>query len=197
MESKGNFERKLGVVAYKDRTEITINEEGFFVGNHVIKNENILFINRYVSVKTLIPEVVHTVVFKVDEYSVSMFEFKQNTDLKDAEFEDKLLFWVKNANIEMQENDWNGFCPIVNGYLTYTYVDPRKPVLSEVEKDLVEGSAPRTINALTIGIAIAGLLITVVGAVMTGLGHLRFGIIGVVLGVVAFGVGVVGIFKKK
>ncbi len=189
-------ERKIGVIAYKSKVEITLNEKGFFFGNYSVKTENILFLNRYVSVKSLVPEVVHTLVFKVDEYSVSMYEFKQNTDLKDTKFEDKLLFWVKNNNIDLQENDWNGFCPIVNGYLSYTYIDPRKPVFSEDESNTQE-DAPRTVNALTLGIGIAGLLITIVGAVMTGLGNLRFGIIGLVLGVLAFICGAVGVIKKK
>lgn len=182
------YTKTLGVKAYGQKTEITLSNEGIVAGDLNIANDKILFVNRYVSTKNFVAEVVHTVVYKVSDTEVSMFEFVPNNDLKDTEFADKLLFWANTENITLEENDWNGFCPILNGYKTFTYVDTRK---TENENE------NPTVNVLALGVGIAGLLITIFGAVMTGLGHLRFGIIGIVIGVAALIFGVSGLIRKK
>lgn len=181
------YTKTLGVKAYGKKTEITLSNEGVVADDIVIANDKILFVNRYVSTKNLVAEVVHTVVYKVSDTAVSIFEFVPNADLKDTEFEDKLLFWANTENITLEENDWSGFCPIVNGYKTFTYTNTRK----------TDDNEPKTVNAIALGAGVAGVLITIFGGVMTGLGHIRFGVIGIVLGVVALIFGLGGIFKKN
>ena len=182
------YTKTLGVKAYGQKIEITLSNEGIVAGDLNIENDKILFVNRYVSTKNFVAEVVHTVVYKVSDNEVSMFEFVPNNDLKDTEFADKLLFWANAENITLEENDWSGFCPIRNGYKTFTYVDTRKNE---------NANESPTVNVLALGVLIAGLLITIFGAVMTGLGHIRFGIIGIVIGVLAFIFGVSGLIRKK
>ena len=181
-----DYPKTVGVKAYGMEAEMTLDESGIKVGELVIKKEDILLVNRYINMHNYRNEPTFTVVYKLDEASVTSYEFVENTDLKDAEFNDKVAFWLKKEEINFEENDWNYFNPIVNGYLTFRYVDTHKAE-----------EQPKTINAIALGGAIAGFLIAIVGAVMLGLKYTVFGATGLGLGIIAMFMGLFSIFKKK
>lgn len=147
--------------------KLTIEEDKITIGERVVSKVDILLVNRFVSMRNFKVEPTFTVVYKIDENSVTSFDFLQDTEIRDIDFDDKLAFWLKKEEIHFEENDWNYFCPIVNGYLTYRYVDTKKT------EDL-----PREISAVSLGVSIAGLLITIFGGVMLGMGKTTFGAIG-------------------
>lgn len=166
--------------------KLTIEEDKITIGERVVSKADILLVNRFVSMRNFKVEPTFTVVYKIDENSVTSFDFLQDTEIRDIDFDDKLAFWLKKEEIHFEENDWNYFCPIVNGYLTYRYVDTKKT------EDL-----PREISAVSLGVSIAGLLITIFGGVMLGMGKTTFGAIGLALGIGAFVAGILKIFKKR
>lgn len=166
--------------------KLTIEEDKITIGERVVSKADILLVNRFVSMRNFKVEPTFTVVYKIDENSVTSFDFLQDTEIRDIDFDDKLAFWLKKEEIHFEENDWNYFCPIVNGYLTYRYVDTKKT------EDL-----PREISAVSLGVSIAGLLITIFGGVMLGMGKTTFGAIGLALGIGAFIAGILKIFKKR
>ena len=166
--------------------KLTIEEDKITIGERVVSKVDILLVNRFVSMRNFKVEPTFTVVYKIDENSVTSFDFLQDTEIRDIDFDDKLAFWLKKEEIHFEENDWNYFCPIVNGYLTYRYVDTKKT------EDL-----PREISAVSLGVSIAGLLITIFGGVMLGMGKTTFGAIGLALGIGAFVAGILKIFKKR
>ena len=166
--------------------KLTIEEDKITIGERVVSKADILLVNRFVSMRNFRVEPTFTVVYKIDENSVTSFDFLQDTEIRDIDFDDKLAFWLKKEEIHFEENDWNYFCPIVNGYLTYRYVDTKKT------EDL-----PREISAVSLGVSIAGLLITIFGGVMLGMGKTTFGAIGLALGIGAFVAGILKIFKKR
>ena len=178
------YTRELGIIAKGKKETLTLSNDGFRVGDFFVENKDILFLNRYVSVKPYLVEVVHTIVYAVGENEVGIFEFTPNVDLKDTEFEDKLLFWANNENVRLEENDWSSFCPIVNGYENRTFHKEETPSGYEVKP-------------LTLGVGIAGLIVLIVSAVLAGIGKTTFGAIGVVLGFFAFAGSVVSVFKRK
>ena len=184
VEEKAEYPKTVSVKAYGNVVEMALDESGIKAGDLVIKMEDILLVNRYINMKNLKNEPTFTVVYKIDETSVTSFDFVQNTELTDVDFDDKVAFWLKKEEINFEENDWNFFNPIVNGYLTYRYVDTHK-------------QQPRTINALALGGAIAGLLIMIFGGVMLGIGKTIFGATGLGLGLMSLFVGVYNILKKK
>ncbi len=184
VEEKAEYPKTVSVKAYGNVVEMALDESGIKAGDLVIKMEDILLVNRYINMKNLKNEPTFTVVYKIDETSVTSFDFVQNTELTDVDFDDKVAFWLKKEEINFEENDWNLFNPIVNGYLTYRYVDTHK-------------QQPRTINALALGGAIAGLLIMIFGGVMLGIGKTIFGATGLGLGFLSLFVGVYNILKKK
>ena len=184
VEEKAEYPKTVSVKAYGNVVEMALDESGIKAGDLVIKMEDILLVNRYINMKNLRNEPTFTVVYKIDETSVASFDFVQNTELTDVDFDDKVAFWLKKEEINFEENDWNGFCPIVNGYLTFRYVDTHK-------------QQPRTINALALGGAIAGLLIIIFGGVMLGIGKTTFGATGIGLGFLSLFIGLFNILKKK
>lgn len=184
--SRDEYPKTVGVKAYGEELEITLDKNGIKAGELTIKKEDILLVNRYINMKNYRNEPTFTVVYKFDAESVTSFEFVENNDLNDAEFNDKVAFWLKNEEINFEENDWNYFNPIVNGYLTYRYVDTHKA------EDQV-----KTINALALGGAIAGVLIIIFGAVMLGIGKTLFGATGLGLGFLALLIGAFNLIKKK
>lgn len=184
--SRDEYPKTIGVKAYGEELEITLDKNGIKAGELTIKKEDILLVNRYINMKNYRNEPTFTVVYKFDAESVTSFEFVENNDLNDAEFNDKVAFWLKNEEINFEENDWNYFNPIVNGYLTYRYVDTHKA------EDQV-----KTINALALGGAIAGVLIIIFGAVMLGIGKTLFGATGLGLGFLALIIGAFNLIKKK
>ena len=184
--SRDEYPKTVGVKAYGEELEITLDKNGIKAGELTIKKEDILLVNRYINMKNYRNEPTFTVVYKLDAESVTSFEFVENNDLNDAEFNDKVAFWLKNEEINFEENDWNYFNPIVNGYLTYRYVDTHKA------EDQV-----KTINALALGGAIAGVLIIIFGAVMLGIGKTLFGATGLGLGFLALIIGAFNLIKKK
>lgn len=184
VEEKAEYPKTVSVKAYGNVVEMALDESGIKAGDLVIKMEDILLVNRYINMKNLKNEPTFTVVYKIDETSVTSFDFVQNTELTDVDFDDKVAFWLKKEEINFEENDWNAFNPIVNGYLTYRYVDTHK-------------QQPRTINALALGGAIAGLLIMIFGGVMLGIGKTIFGATGLGLGLMSLFVGAYNILKKK
>lgn len=184
--SRDEYPKTVGVKAYGEELEITLDKNGIKAGELTIKKEDILLVNRYINMKNYRNEPTFTVVYKFDAESVTSFEFVENNDLNDAEFNDKVAFWLKNEEINFEENDWNYFNPIVNGYLTYRYVDTHKA------EDQV-----KTINALALGGAIAGVLIIIFGAVMLGIGKTLFGATGLGLGFLALIIGAFNLIKKK
>ncbi|MBR7162699.1 MAG: hypothetical protein IKD35_01865 [Clostridia bacterium] len=184
--SRDEYPKTIGVKAYGEELEITLDKNGIKAGELTIKKEDILLVNRYINMKNYRNEPTFTVVYKLDAESVTSFEFVENNDLNDAEFNDKVAFWLKNEEINFEENDWNYFNPIVNGYLTYRYVDTHKA------EDQV-----KTINALALGGAIAGVLIIIFGAVMLGIGKTLFGATGLGLGFLALLIGAFNLIKKK
>ena len=107
--------------------------------------------------------------------------------MNDTDFNDKVAFWLKAEQINFEENDWNGFCPIVNGYLKYRYVSTEVEVPEE----------PKTINALALGGTIAGLLIMIFCGVMLGIGKTIFGATGLGLGFLSTFIGGFNLIKKK
>ena len=184
--SRDEYPKTVGVKAYGEELEITLDKNGIKAGELTIKKEDILLVNRYINMKNYRNEPTFTVVYKLDAESVTSFEFVENNDLNDAEFNDKVAFWLKIEEINFEENDWNYFNPIVNGYLTYRYVDTHKA------EDQV-----KTINALALGGAIAGVLIIIFGAVMLGIGKTLFGATGLGLGFLALIIGAFNLIKKK
>lgn len=184
--SRDEYPKTVGVKAYGEELEITLDKNGIKAGELTIKKEDILLVNRFINMKNYRNEPTFTVVYKLDAESVTSFEFVENNDLNDAEFNDKVAFWLKNEEINFEENDWNYFNPIVNGYLTYRYVDTHKA------EDQV-----KTINALALGGAIAGVLIIIFGAVMLGIGKTLFGATGLGLGFLALIIGAFNLIKKK
>ena len=186
VEEKAEYPKTVSVKAYGNVVEMALDESGIKAGDLVIKMEDILLVNRYINMKNLKNEPTFTVVYKIDETSVTSFDFVQNTELTDVDFDDKVAFWLKKEEINFEENDWNLFNPIVNGYLTYRYVDTHK-----------QEDQPRTINALALGGAIAGLLIMIFGGVMLGIGKTIFGATGLGLGLMSLFVGAYNILKKK
>ena len=184
--SRDEYPKTVGVKAYGEELEITLDKNGIKAGELTIKKEDILLVNRYINMKNYRNEPTFTVVYKLDAESVASLEFVENNDLNDAEFNDKVAFWLKNEEINFEENDWNYFNPIVNGYLTYRYVDTHKA------EDQV-----KTINALALGGAIAGVLIIIFGAVMLGIGKTLFGATGLGLGFLALIIGAFNLIKKK
>lgn len=184
--SRDEYPKTVGVKAYGEELEITLDKNGIKAGELTIKKEDILLVNRYINMKNYRNEPTFTVVYKLDAESVTSFEFVENNDLNDAEFNDKVAFWLKNEEINFEENDWNYFNPIVNGYLTYRYVDTHKA------EDQV-----KTVNALALGGAIAGVLIIIFGAVMLGIGKTLFGATGLGLGFLALLIGAFNLIKKK
>ena len=184
--SRDEYPKTVGVKAYGEELEITLDKNGIKAGELTIKKEDILLVNRYINMKNYRNEPTFTVVYKFDAESVTSFEFVENNDLNDTEFNDKVAFWLKNEEINFEENDWNYFNPIVNGYLTYRYVDTHKA------EDQV-----KTVNALALGGAIAGVLIIIFGAVMLGIGKTLFGATGLGLGFLALLIGAFNLIKKK
>ena len=184
--SRDEYPKTVGVKAYGEELEITLDKNGIKAGELTIKKEDILLVNRFINMKNYRNEPTFTVVYKLDAESVTSFEFVENNDLNDAEFNDKVAFWLKIEEINFEENDWNYFNPIVNGYLTYRYVDTHKA------EDQV-----KTINALALGGAIAGVLIIIFGAVMLGIGKTLFGATGLGLGFLALIIGAFNLIKKK
>ena len=184
--SRDEYPKTVGVKAYGEELEITLDKNGIKAGELTIKKEDILLVNRYINMKNYRNEPTFTVVYKLDAESVTSFEFVENNDLNDAEFNDKVAFWLKNEETNFEENDWNYFNPIVNGYLTYRYVDTHKA------EDQV-----KTINALALGGAIAGVLIIIFGAVMLGIGKTLLGATGLGLGFLALLIGAFNLIKKK
>ena len=166
--------------------KLTIEEDKITIGERVVSKADILLVNRFISMRNFKVEPTFTVVYKVDENSVTSCDFIQDVEIKDIDFDDKLAFWLKKEEIHFEENDWNYFCPIVNGYLTYRYVDTNKT------EDL-----PREISAVSMGVSIAGLLIAIFGGVMLGMDKTAFGAIGLALGIGAFFLGLIKIFKKR
>lgn len=178
------YTKTLGIKTKGEKTTVTLSKEGFRAGDFFVDNKDILFLNRYVSAKPYLVEVVHTLVYAIGENEVGIFEFVPNIDLKDTEFEDKLLFWANNENVRLEENDWSSFCPIVNGYKNRTFHKESTP----------DGYV---VKPITLGIGIAGIIVLVVSAVMLGLGKTTFGAVGIVLGVLAFCGSVASVFRKK
>ena len=183
---KTEYPKTIGVKAYGQEVEMTLDESGIKVGDLAINKNDILLVNRYINMHNYRNEPTFTVVYKLDETSVTSYEFVENIELNDAEFGDKVAFWLKKEEINFEENDWNVFNPIFNGYLTYRYIDTHKAE-----------EQPKTINALALGGAIAGLLISIVGAVMLGLKYTVFGATGLGLGFITMFMGIFSIFKKK
>ena len=177
----------VGVKVNSKAVEMTIDSNGITIGETVISKDKILLVNRYINMYHLKNEPTFTVVYKIDENLVTKVDFVENIELNDAKFNDKLVFWLKEEQINFEENDWNGFCPIVNGYLTYRYVSTELSVDEE----------PKTINALALGGSIAGLLITIFGAVMLGIGKTTFGATGLGLGLISMFIGIFNLIKKK
>jgi hypothetical protein len=181
-----DYPKTISVKAYEDVVEMTLDETGITAGEVHIKKEDILLVNRYINMRNFKNEPTFTVVYKIDDTTVTSYDFVQNTELSDLDFDDKVAFWLKKEEINFEENDWNYFNPIVNGYLTYRYVVKH----TTPEK-------PKTINALALGSAIAGVLMMIVGGVMLGIGKTIFGCTGLGVGAIALLMGIFNIIKKK
>ena len=177
----------VGVKVYGNAVEMTLDEKGITIGDTTISKEDILLVNRYINMYHLKNEPTFTVVYKLDEQQATKIDFVENIELNDTDFNDKVAFWLKNEQINFEENDWNGFCPIVNGYLKYRYVSTEVEVPEE----------PKTINALALGGTIAGLLIMIFGGVMLGIGKTIFGATGLGLGFLSTFIGGFNLIKKK
>ena len=181
-----DYPKTISVKAYEDVVEMTLDETGITAGEVHIKKEDILLVNRYINMRNFKNEPTFTVVYKIDDTTVTSYDFVQNTELSDLDFDDKVAFWLKKEEINFEENDWNYFNPIVNGYLTYRYVVKH-----------IAPEKPKTINALALGSAIAGVLMMIVGGVMLGIGKTIFGYIGLGVGAIALLMGIFNIIKKK
>ena len=183
---KEEYLKTVSVKAYGKTLEMALDQSGITAGDEIIKKEDIVLVNRYINMHHLKNEPTFTVVYKLDDSTVTMFEFVQNTELTDFDFDDKVAFWLKKEEINFEENDWNYFCPIVNGYLAYKFEETHK-----------EEEQPKTINALALGGAIAGVLIAIFGGVMLGLGKTVFGATGLGLGIIALFISIFNLIKKK
>ena len=185
-EVVAEYPKTISVKVYDEVQEMVLDESGITVGDIKINKEDILLVNRYINMVHLKNEPTFTVVYKIDDETVTKLDFVQNTEISDLDFDDKVAFWLKKEEINFEENDWNYFCPIVNGYMTYRFKD------THIQED-----KPKTINALALGGAVAGLLIIIVGAVMLGLGKTIFGCTGLGLGLIALLMGLFNLIKKK
>ena len=186
VDCKMEYPITVGVKVNGNAVEMTLDEKGITIGDTTISKEDILLVNRYINMYHLKNEPTFTVVYKLDEQQATKIDFVENIELNDTNFNDKVAFWLKTEQINFEENDWNGFCPIVNGYLTFRYVDTHKAE-----------DQPKTINALALGGAIAGLLIIIFGGVMLGIGKTTFGATGIGLGFLSLFIGLFNILKKK
>ena len=187
VECKMEYPITVGVKVNGNAVEMTIDEKGITIGDTTISKEDILLVNRYINMYHLKNEPTFTVVYKLDEQQATKIDFVENIELNDTDFNDKVAFWLKTEQINFEENDWNGFCPIVNGYLKYRYVSTEVEVPEE----------PKTINALALGGIIAGLLIMIFGGVMLGIGKTIFGATGLGLGFLSTFIGGFNLIKKK
>ncbi|MBO5777228.1 MAG: hypothetical protein J6R34_02130 [Clostridia bacterium] len=187
VDCKMEYPITVGVKVNGNAVEMTLDEKGITIGDTTISKEDILLVNRYINMYHLKNEPTFTVVYKLDEQQATKIDFVENIELNDTNFNDKVAFWLKTEQINFEENDWNGFCPIVNGYLKYRYVSTEVEVPEE----------PKTINALALGGAIAGLLIMIFGGVMLGIGKTIFGATGLGLGFLSTFIGGFNLIKKK
>ncbi|MBO5655066.1 MAG: hypothetical protein J6S32_03425 [Clostridia bacterium] len=187
VDCKMEYPITVGVKVNGNAVEMTLDEKGITIGDTTISKEDILLVNRYINMYHLKNEPTFTVVYKLDEQQATKIDFVENIELNDTDFNDKVAFWLKTEQINFEENDWNGFCPIVNGYLKYRYVSTEVEVPEE----------PKTINALALGGAIAGLLIMIFGGVMLGIGKTIFGATGLGLGFLSTFIGGFNLIKKK
>ena len=177
----------VGVKVNGNAVEMSLDENGITIGDTKIAKADILLVNRYINMYHLKNEPTFTVVYKLDESTATKIDFVENIELNDTDFNNKVAFWLKTEQINFEENDWNGFCPIVNGYLKYRYVSTEVEVPEE----------PKTINALALGGAIAGVLIMIFGGVMLGIGKTIFGATGLGLGFLSTFIGGFNLVKKK
>ena len=122
VECKMEYPITVGVKVNGNAVEMTLDEKGITIGDTTIHKEDILLVNRYINMYHLKNEPTFTVVYKLDEQQATKIDFVENIELNDTDFNDKVAFWLKTEQINFEENDWNGFCPIVNGYLKYRYV---------------------------------------------------------------------------
>lgn len=187
VDCKMEYPITVGVKVNGNAVEMTLDEKGITIGDTTISKEDILLVNRYINMYHLKNEPTFTVVYKLDEQQATKIDFVENIELNDTNFNDKVAFWLKTEQINFEENDWNGFCPIVNGYLKYRYVSTEVEVPEE----------PKTINALALGGIIAGLLIMIFGGVMLGIGKTIFGATGLGLGFLSTFIGGFNLIKKK
>ena len=187
VDCKMEYPITVGVKVNGNAVEMTLDEKGITIGDTTISKEDILLVNRYINMYHLKNEPTFTVVYKLDEQQATKIDFVENIELNDTNFNNKVAFWLKAEQINFEENDWNGFCPIVNGYLKYRYVSTEVEVPEE----------PKTINALALGGTIAGLLIMIFGGVMLGIGKTIFGATGLGLGFLSTFIGGFNLIKKK
>ena len=187
VDCKMEYPITVGVKVNGNAVEMTLDEKGITIGDTTISKEDILLVNRYINMYHLKNEPTFTVVYKLDEQQATKIDFVENVELNDTDFNDKVAFWLKTEQINFEENDWNGFCPIVNGYLKYRYVSTEVEVPEEL----------KTINALALGGTIAGLLIMIFGGVMLGIGKTIFGATGLGLGFLSTFIGGFNLIKKK
>ena len=75
--------------------KLTIEEDKITIGERVINKADILLVNRFISMRNFKVEPTFTVVYKVDENSVTSCDFIQDVEIKDIDFDDKLAFWLK------------------------------------------------------------------------------------------------------
>ena len=187
VDCKMEYPISVGVKVNGNAVEMSLDENGITIGDTTIAKADILLVNRYINMYHLKNEPTFTVVYKLDESTATKIDFVENIELNDTNFNDKVAFWLKTEQINFEENDWNGFCPIVNGYLTYRYVNT----------EITAPEEPKTINALALGGAIAGVLIMIFGGVMLGIGKTIFGATGLGLGFLSTFIGGFNLIKKK
>ena len=187
VDCKMEYPISVGVKVNGNAVEMSLDENGITIGDTAIAKADILLVNRYINMYYLKNEPTFTVVYKLDESTATKIDFVENIELNDTNFNDKVAFWLKTEQINFEENDWNGFCPIVNGYLTYRYVST----------EITAPEEPKTINALALGGAIAGVLIMIFGGVMLGIGKTIFGATGLGLGFHSTFLGGFNLVKKK
>lgn len=176
----------LSARAYGKKIKVELSPDGLRTEELFVPKADILLVNAYACAKLIPIDLLFTVVYKCGDEKISDFEFVLDADDRDASSLDKLNEWAELMGRSVENNDWNDFNPIKNGYLTYRYVTP---------KAKEESTGKNQTYAL--GMLIAGVLVAGVSAVLMGLGRTTFGAIGLVLGILAAFIGGTGVFKKK
>ena len=94
-EVVAEYPKTISVKVYDEVQEMTLDESGITVGDVKINKEDILLVNRYINMVHLKNEPTFTVVYKIDDETVTKLDFVQNTEISDLDFDDKVAFWLK------------------------------------------------------------------------------------------------------